>query len=168
MCSSGIVCVMVRLICIYIFQSDGYIYLPIRWESAMCYFTQLNLNSSLHYNVEVMLLLSPAPLLQFMHVQCMSKKHCCMHGVMMGLGCTVLKLSAGGLCLHSCACNHRSQTSPSSHCCLRCPQRVRTTVHVVTDRQKPAKDYRQYYMYSHMYTLPYGHSSCTHTSHRKS
>ncbi len=53
---------------IYIFQSDGYIYLPIRWESAMCYFTQLNLNSSLHYNVEVMLLLSPAPLLQFMHV----------------------------------------------------------------------------------------------------
>lgn len=31
------------------------------------------------------------------------------------LGCMLLKLSIGGLCLHSCACNERSQTSSASH-----------------------------------------------------
>ena len=35
----------------------------------MRYFTNLSLKSSFHYNVQAMSLLSPAPLLQFMHVQ---------------------------------------------------------------------------------------------------
>lgn len=84
----------------------------------------------------------------------------------------LLKLSAGGLCLKSCACNQRSQTSPGSHLLfsavldiLKKSAQLVQYMSLQTDRK------RQKITGSTTRTVTcthYEHSTCTHTSHSMS